>query len=42
MGNAHSTITDDSTSTPNKNPWDTLPTYWQAEVNYIQQLNIGE
>ena len=35
-------ITDDSTSTPNKNPWDTLPTYWQAEVNYIQQLNVTE
>ena len=35
-------ITDDSTSTPNKNPWDTLPTYWQSEVNYIQQLNISE
>jgi Spherulation-specific family 4 len=32
-------ITDDSTNTPNKNPWDTLPQYWQAEVNYIQQLN---
>jgi Spherulation-specific family 4 len=32
-------ITNDSTNTPNKNPWDTLPEYWQAEVNYIQQLN---
>lgn len=32
-------ITDDSTNTLNKNPWDTLPQYWQAEVNYIQQLN---
>ncbi len=32
-------ITDDSTNTPNKNPWDTLPAYWQAEVNYIQKLN---
>jgi hypothetical protein len=32
-------ITDDSINTPNKNPWDTLPEYWQAEVNYIQQLN---
>ena len=21
------------------NPWDTLPTYWDAEVNYIQSLN---
>lgn len=35
-------ITNDSTNTPNNNPWDTLPTYWQAEVNYIQQLNSGK
>jgi hypothetical protein len=35
-------ITNDSTNTPNKNPWDTLPEYWQAEVNYIQQLNFGK
>jgi Spherulation-specific family 4 len=33
-------ITNDSTNTPNHNPWDSLPEYWQAEVNYIQQLNI--
>jgi hypothetical protein len=32
-------ITNDSPNTPNHNPWDTLPEYWQAEVNYIQQLN---
>ncbi|WP_310417314.1 spherulation-specific family 4 protein [Chamaesiphon sp. OTE_8_metabat_110] len=32
-------ITNDSTDTANNNPWDTLPSYWQAEVNYIQQLN---
>ena len=32
-------ITNDSTDTANHNPWDTLPPYWQAEVNYIQQLN---
>jgi Spherulation-specific family 4 len=32
-------ITNDSTDTANRNPWDTLPPYWQAEVNYIQQLN---
>ena len=32
-------ITNDSTDTVNNNPWDTLPSYWQAEVNYIQQLN---
>jgi Spherulation-specific family 4 len=35
-------ITNDSTNTPNKNPWDTLPEYWQSEVNYIQQLNSGK
>ncbi len=32
-------ITNDSTHTTNHNPWDSLPSYWQAEVNYIQQLN---
>jgi Spherulation-specific family 4 len=32
-------VTNDSTDTVNHNPWDTLPIYWQAEVNYIQQLN---
>ncbi len=35
-------ITNDSTNTPNKNPWDTLPEYWQAEVNYIRQLNSSK
>jgi Spherulation-specific family 4 len=35
-------ITNDSTDTTNHNPWDTLPEYWQAEVNYIQQLNNAE
>lgn len=35
-------ITNDSTDTTNRNPWDTLPEYWQAEVNYIQQLNNAE
>jgi hypothetical protein len=35
-------ITNDSINTPNKNPWDTLPEYWQAEVNYIQQLNSSK
>jgi Spherulation-specific family 4 len=33
-------ITDDSIHTANRNPWDTLPEYWQAEVNYIQKLNL--
>lgn len=32
-------ITNDSTDTANHNPWDSLPNYWQAQVNYIQQLN---
>lgn len=35
-------VTNDSTDTNNRNPWDTLPEYWQAEVNYIHQLNIGK
>lgn len=33
-------ITNDSTDTANQNPWDSLPSYWQAQVDYIQQLNI--
>jgi Spherulation-specific family 4 len=32
-------ITNDSTDTADRNPWDTLPTYWQAQVNYIQKIN---
>jgi hypothetical protein len=32
-------ITNDSTDTIDRNPWDTLPEYWQAQVNYIQQIN---
>jgi hypothetical protein len=32
-------ITNDSTNTANRNPWDSLPSYWQAEVDYIQNLN---
>jgi Spherulation-specific family 4 len=32
-------ITNDSTDTANRNPWDSLPKYWQSQVNYIQQLN---
>jgi hypothetical protein len=32
-------ITNDSTNSTNQNPWDTLPEYWQAQVNYIHQLN---
>lgn len=34
-------ITDDSTETANRNPWDSLPAYWQAEINYIQKINAN-
>ena len=34
-------VTNDSTDTANHNPWDTLPSYWQAQVNYIQKLNAA-
>lgn len=32
-------ITDDSPDNPDKDPWNSLPSYWQEEVNYIQSLN---
>ena len=35
-------VTNDSTDTNNRNPWDTLPEYWQAEVNYIYKINVGK
>ena len=34
-------VTNDSTDTANHNPWDSLPEYWQAQVNYIQKLNAA-
>jgi hypothetical protein len=34
-------ITNDSTNTANHNPWDSLPSYWQAEVDYIHKLNAS-
>ncbi len=34
-------ITNDSTNTANHNPWDSLPSYWQAEVDYIRKLNAS-
>ncbi len=34
-------ITNDSTNTANHNPWDSLPSYWQAEVDYTQKLNAS-
>jgi hypothetical protein len=32
-------ITDDRPDTGDRNPWNTLPEYWQAEINYVQKLN---
>lgn len=32
-------ITDDSPNNPDQDPWNSLPSYWQSEVNYIQSLN---
>lgn len=32
-------MTNDSTSSGDLNPWNSLPTYWTAQVNYIQKLN---
>ena len=31
-------VTDDSGA----NPWDTLPTYWTNEVNYVRSLNLAQ
>ena len=31
-------VTDDSGA----NPWDTLPTYWTNEVNYVRSLNLSQ
>lgn len=35
-------ITNDSTDTANRNPWDSLPSYWQAQVNQIHKLNSAK
>jgi Spherulation-specific family 4 len=32
-------ITNDSTDTANKNPWDSLPSFWHTQVEYIQKIN---
>lgn len=32
-------ITDDSPNAPDGDPWNTLPSYWQEEVNYIKKHN---
>jgi Spherulation-specific family 4 len=35
-------ITNDSTDTVDRNPWDSLPEYWQSQVNYIQKINANQ
>jgi hypothetical protein len=35
-------ITNDSIDTANQNPWDTLPSYWQAQVDHIQKINTSK
>jgi Spherulation-specific family 4 len=35
-------ITNDSIDTVDRNPWDSLPEYWQAQVNYIQKINADQ
>ncbi|MGH1397489.1 MAG: spherulation-specific family 4 protein [Trichormus sp.] len=32
-------VTDDSPDHPDKDPWNSLPSYWQEEINHIQSLN---
>ncbi len=32
-------VTDDSPNSPDKDPWNSLPSYWQEQVNYLQSLN---
>jgi hypothetical protein len=32
-------ITNDSVDSADRNPWNTVPDYWQSQVNYIQKLN---
>ncbi|PSB56856.1 Spherulation-specific family 4 [Chamaesiphon polymorphus CCALA 037] len=32
-------ITNDRPDTGDRNPWNTLPEYWQAQVNYIEKIN---
>lgn len=32
-------VTDDSPNSPDRNPWNSLPSFWQDEVNYIYRLN---
>lgn len=32
-------VTDDSPTSPDRDPWNSLPSYWQEQVDYIQSLN---
>lgn len=32
-------ITDDSPDSSDRDPWNSLPSYWQEQVNYIQSIN---
>lgn len=34
-------VTDDSPTSPDRDPWNSLPSYWQEEIDYIQSLNQG-
>ena len=31
-------VTDDSPSSDDADPWNSLPSYWQDEIDYIQSL----
>jgi predicted small secreted protein len=35
-------ITNDSVDSIDRNPWNSLPDYWESQVDYIQRLNGGE
>lgn len=35
-------ITNDSVDSVDRNPWNSLPDYWESQVNYIHRLNAGK
>jgi Spherulation-specific family 4 len=35
-------ITNLSPDTGTRNPWDNLPAYWDSEIDYLKQLNVGK
>ncbi len=35
-------VTHLSPDTGTRNPWDNLPAYWDAEIQYLKQLNVGK